>query len=188
MQNFDVVMPDGNEKDFIEMALRLGYKELVFLSRNINYNYTHECTGYVMGISVKTAYLLKDQSEIHKARKNFNYVFANADRRFFEMDIDYIINSELSERQDSFHYRSTRLNQVHAKLASENDTNIVMNFSLLLNPATRCMMLGRMMQNAELIKKYRLRNAVFSLANTPMGMRSRAMLDALGSILCLKNA
>lgn len=180
MNDFDVVMPRNNEKEFIDTAIALGYKEIVFLVNDINY----ECIK-TRDINIRTAYLLKNSSELRHARKKFDLVFANADRRFFEQKPDYIINCELSQKRDSFHYRNTSLNQVHAKLARGNNINIVFSFSLLLNNgwAMKQVMLGRMLQNAQIVRKYKLKNSVFSMAVAPKEMRSRVILDALAKVL-----
>jgi hypothetical protein len=178
MNDFDVVIPNSNEDGFIATAISLGYKEIVFLSDNINYKKISSNT-----IIVKTAYLLKNANELQKARTRFDYIFANAERKYFELKADYIIGAELSDRKDSFHYRNTSLNQVHAELAKDNDIAIVFGFSSLIH--TPALVLGRMKQNAVLVKKYKLRHAAFSLARRPDEMRSRNILDALLSILHL---
>jgi hypothetical protein len=176
VNTFDVVIPNNNEQDFISVALTLGYAEIVFLSTNMNYSRPKSDL-----IRIKTAYLLKDVSEISRAKRNFDYVFAVSERKFFESRIDFIIDSEFSDRKDSFHYRSTGLNQVHAELSKRNDIFIVFNFgSLFLNSRT---IFGRMLQNATLVKKYNLGYATFSLAKHPLLMRSKDTLTALEHVL-----
>jgi len=181
MQNFDVVMPHGNEAELIEAAIALGYDRIVFLSDNINYR----CPSSDNRIRVLRGFLLKDVNMLYKARRSFDYLFAPAERKFFEQHVDYIINAELSDRRDSFHYRNTSLNQVHAKLAKENHSSIIFNFGLLLGSRgkMRQIAFGRMMQNATIARKYKLRYSAFSMARTPSEMRSRVMLDALENVL-----
>jgi hypothetical protein len=179
MNKIDVVIPNKNEDDLIDMALELGYKEVVLLSEDINYRYSST------KIQTKTGFLIKDTSQISRARKNFNYIFANAERKFFETNIDFIINAELSDKKDSFHYKNTSLNQVHAKLAKEKNTTIVFNFNLLLNNSgrQRNIHLGRMMQNAVIIKKYKIHSELFSFARNPFEMRSNNSFEALRRVL-----
>lgn len=173
---FDVVMPDGNEEEFIDMAVYLGYKEVVFLSRNIKYKYSSD------RMKVKTAFLVSTTNHISVARKNFDYVFAPAERQFFESKIDYFINAEIFDRKDSFHYKRTALNQVHAKLCREKDSCIVFSFSTLLEE-NKIQTLGRMFQNAVIVRKYKLNADAFSLARNPIDMKSRTTLDALLRVL-----
>jgi hypothetical protein len=176
--DFDVVMPNKNETEFIDQALSLGYKKIVFLVRDLNYVPISDSQ-----IKVLTAYLLKDVSEIGRARKRFNFIFAVAERKFFESDVDFIIDSELSDRRDSFHYKATSLNHVHADLAKKNNIAIVFGFSNLIY--NTLLVKGKMNQNAMLVRKYKLKHATFSLAARPTEIRSREVLDSLGKVLGL---
>lgn len=175
---FDVVMPNKNEEDFIAMALSLGYKEIVFLSKDIKYRYSSN------KINVKRAFLASTTNQISIARKNFDYVFAPAERQFFESKAGYILNAELFDRKDSFHYKRTALNQVHAKLCKQNGALLVFSFDNLLN-GRRVQSLGRMFQNAVIARKYKLDVVSFSMARDPMHMKSNTMLDALLRVLGL---
>lgn len=175
---FDVVIPNKNEEDFIAMALSLGYKEIVFLSKDIKYKYSSN------KLIVKRAFLVSTTNQISTARKNFDYVFGPAERQFFESKVDYIINAELFDRNDSFHYKRTALNQVHAKLCKEKGISIVFSFSNLLENR-RIQSLGRMFQNAVIARKYKLNVASFSMARDPMNMKSNTILEALLRVLGL---
>jgi hypothetical protein len=182
MENFDVVIANNNEKEFIDTAIALGYDEILFLTKDINYKKIEDSR-----IKIRTGYLLHDPSEINRARKYFDYLFAAAQRKFFECKADYILDSENSERKDSFHYRNTSLNQVHAKLAKENGLSIVFGFSALLNSMRRerQMILGRMYQNAQISRKYKLNNSFFSMSKSPIEMRSKTLLSAFSDVLRL---
>jgi len=176
--NFDMVIPNNNEEEFIERAIALGYTEIIFLSMNINY-----AKPVTEIINIKTAYLLKDVSEITPARKRFDYVCAKPERKYFESKVDFILDSELSDRKDNFHYKSTGLNQVHAGLIKENDIRLVISFNNLFLDV--CNVLGKLFQNAILIKKYKLNHSTFSVATRPELMRSRCILTALETVLGL---
>jgi hypothetical protein len=101
MDKFDVVIPNKNEDEFIEQARALGYKSIVFLTTDMNY-----IKPTTSKFIIKTAYLVKDISEISRARKRFDYLFARAERKFFEMKVDYILNVESITRKDSFQYNT----------------------------------------------------------------------------------
>lgn len=179
----DAVMPQGNEDGLIQKAIGLGFDEIILLSDDINYR----CASSNDKIKVKKGFLLKDPNMINKARKNFDYMFAPAERKFFEHDIDYVLGAELSDRKDSFHYRNTSLNQVHAKLAKEHDIMIVFDLGLLLNSnlKNRQIYLGRMLQNAQLVRKYKLKSAIFTLTKDPSAMRSYAVISSMKNVLKL---
>jgi RNase P/RNase MRP subunit p30 len=178
MVDFDVVIPDKNEEEFIEQAKVLGYKEIVFLTDNMNY--IKPSTDKLL---IRTAYLIKDVSEISRARKKFDYLFANAERKYFELKVDFILDLESINHRDSFHYKITNLNQVHAELAKKNNLTMVFDFNgLISNPV---LAKGKMFQNALLIKKYKLKYSTFSLATEPHMMRSSNILRSLEIILGL---
>ncbi|MGV8087368.1 MAG: hypothetical protein ACP5N1_07085 [Candidatus Woesearchaeota archaeon] len=175
---YDVVIPNNNEEEFIDMAVILGYKNIVFLTNNINYKKISSSK-----ILIKTAYLIKDPSEIALARRKFDLIVAISERKYFESKIDIILYSEESDRKDSFHYRSTSLNQVHAQLSKQNNISICINFGSLLENSKNIEQLGKMMQNSRLIRKYKLKYNIFSLAQRPEFMRSKIILDSLGKVL-----
>jgi RNase P/RNase MRP subunit p30 len=195
---FDVVYANGAENEFIKKAALLGYTHIVLLTTNPNY-----VAPKSEKILIKKAYLLKEVSEIARLRNKFDYLFAPAERRFFEQRVDFIINAELSSLKDSFHYRSTSLNQVHAELARKNGITIVFGFNNLLmtrvykldnissNTSSNYKnsiqsILGKMYQNAILVRKYRLKNASFSMASDPSMMRSKNILTSLISVLSIE--
>lgn len=175
MHDFDIVIPKNNEEKFIDVAVSLGYKEIVFLSDNIQYKYHSE------RIKVIRAFFAKDVNSIKFARKNFDYVVADSERIFFESKVDFIINSELMQKPDSFHYRRTGLNQVNAKLCKENDICLVFSFSNILDKNFQN--LGRMYQDMCLAKKYKLKVNAFSLSKEPISMKPRIILESFLRVL-----
>ena len=183
MQDFDIVYANGNEKEFIDMAECLGFSKIVLLTSDINYRFVVSNPK----VLVQTAFLLKDQSQIVRARKNFDFIVATSERKFFEQKVDFIIDLEFSDRRDSFHYRNTSLNQVHAKLARDNGISLVFDFGTLLHyeNSLRQMYLGRMLQNSMIARKYSINSFVFSLARSPLEMRSCDVLNALSEVLSL---
>jgi len=119
MADFDVVIPDKNEEEFIALAMQLGYGKIVFLTGNMTYKHPFNTLAKttLKDIKIYTAFILSSVNQYNAARKNFDYVFAPAAREFFEMNVDYIIDAESIHKKDSFHYKNTALNQVHAELA-----------------------------------------------------------------------
>ena len=178
----DVVVINNNENEFIEKALSLKYKTIIFLTQNITYKRFKDDR-----IEIKFAYLAKNTSEINKARKNFDYVFAFAERQFFESKVDHIINAELSDKKDSFHYKNTSLNQVHAILCKQNNITITFNVGLLMSGIKKQQVVfGRMLQNALLVRKYKLKYSLFSFAESPEAMIDPILLRSLVPTLGLQ--
>lgn len=163
----DVVLPDNNEKDFIAMAKKLGFKELVFLytSKNRFYRGTSD-----LGI---TNALLADEKSIPK--DVITFVRNPADARFvFEASKPGCVFDLEIQKKDFIHQRGSGLNHIMARLASQNGVRIGFSFSTLLNasPLLRSKLLGRIRQNIGLCRKYRVGMVIGSFALNPLDMRS----------------
>jgi len=85
--------------------------------------------------------------------------------------VDIIIGVELVSKKDSFHQRNSGLNQIICKLAKENKVAIGFSFSNVLNSKKRALILGRMMQNVKLCRKYKVKIICGSFAKNKKEMR-----------------
>lgn len=85
--------------------------------------------------------------------------------------VDIIVGVELISKKDSFHQRNSGLNQVICKLAKENNVAIGFSFSTVLNSKKRALILGRMMQNVKLCRKYKVKIVCGSFAKNRKEMR-----------------
>jgi hypothetical protein len=155
---FDIAIPDGNEKEFIKMGKRVGLDGLIFLYKK----QTDFKDPYV-----KVAYMEKGQGMVF-SRKEFK-------------DVAY--DFEDTQKKDKTHYRKSGYNQVGAKEMKEKGTMYAFNFSKAKNP----IILGRMMQNARLCKKYGVKTIVASFATKPLGLKAKAELEAFDRILGLQS-
>ena len=97
--------------------------------------------------------------------------------------IDILLAPERVGRKDRLNQRDSGLNDVLCKLAKENDVAIGFSFSDLLNSKYRAVVLGRMMQNVRLCRKYKVRMVLASFAHDPWEMRSAYDLLAFGQVL-----
>jgi len=184
MQKTDVVLPNGNESELIQMAIRIGFTDIIFLTTRSDYVYK----SIHSRIRVHTAYLIKNMDEISRMRKRFDYIFARAERQFFESDVDFVVGLEAPTGNDSFHYRNTAFNQVHARLCKEHNIKIALDIGMLKNVSfveTLCAF-GRMMQDATLIKKQRLSSSCYSFATKPYEMMPPESLIGVAAVLGLK--
>lgn len=100
----------------------------------------------------------KDEKDIRKAAEN--------------KMVDIIIGLEEAEYKDSLHVRNSGLNEVICQLAHKNDISIGFSFNKLLHSNQRTLLLGRMMQNVELCRKYRVKMLTASFAETKWDLRS----------------
>jgi|TARA_Y100000310_G_C20637754_1_gene792123 RNase P/RNase MRP subunit p30 len=97
--------------------------------------------------------------------------------------VDILLSPELNKKQDSLHYRKSGLNQVLCKLAKENDMAIGFDFSLLLNSKERGKILGRMMFNYKICKKYNVKMVFSSFAKNKFELRNDDSLRVFERIL-----
>lgn len=91
---------------------------------------------------------------------------------------------ENEPRKDGTHQRHSGLNEVLCKLAKEKGKILAFDFNALLTARDRSVVLGRMMQNARLIRKYKNDFIIASFAKKEYELRAKkdyiAFLEELG--------
>ncbi len=167
--SIDVVMPKNNEAELLEMSEKLGFKELMFLYDDLQKKVPKLSSKQ---IRIYTAVLINNIKEVDKAKKNFNFLFASAQRNFFEnKKVKYLINAESSLGKDFLYQKRAGLDDVMCRLAKEKDKVNVFNTKLLGNNMHNNI-LSRMMKNAKLCRKYKVKTLIVSLASKPLEMRA----------------
>ena len=182
----DIIFPNKNEKEFIELAEKLDHKGLVLV-----YKDKKEIPDFKKLKTKLKVYtgIITGFKGIETAKKNSDLVIvksSDADRRIFEKSrADLIFEFEGSERKDFIHHKASGLNQVLCKLASKRKISIGFSFSSLLNASNyrRAQIIGRMMQNIKLCRKYKVKTVIASFASTPYEMRSAKDLEAFFSVI-----
>ena len=165
----DFVFPDGNEEKFIEMAARLGYDSLCFVydkETDVS-RYKNSKIKIYYGIIHKNKYKIKPDFVLASS--------SEADRGLIEQrKANIIFGFEESFKKDKMHQRFSGLNHVLAQLMHDKNVAYGINFNTILKsgPAVKAVILGRIRQNIALMRKYRLKTALASLANDPFEMRS----------------
>lgn len=171
----DIVFPDKNEKDFIEMAERLEYSGLVLVYSNKGD--IPDIKKFKVKLKLKTA-LLAPQKKIQSAKTKSKLVFTKAveDNRFaFEKSgPDMVFALEEAQSRDFMHQRGSGLNHIMCRFAKENDVSIGFSFNSILNSnaMSRAQIIGRMQQNMMLCRKYKCKMVIASFAKDPFEMRS----------------
>jgi len=173
----DIVFPNGNEDEFVSMALRLGYSSLYFV-------YGPKDFKRFVSDKVKVFCGVISKQVVNKLNPDF--VIARADegvRSVLEQGkVDLVFDFELGDRKDFIHHRNSGLNQVLCKIMEENDISLGFSFNSILNKASP-QLLGRIMQNAGFARKYKLKMVIASFAHNPFEMRAPKDLLAFGEIL-----
>ena len=176
----DVVMPRNNETELLAIAEKLGFKEIIFLYKDISMK---PAKIKSTKINVLTAGLVVNAKEVDKAAKNFDFVFASAQRNFFEhKKIKYLVNAESSEKTDFLYQRRAGLDDIMCRTAKEKGKIVVFNVGLAKEDRY---VLPRMMQNAKLCRKHKVKTLVATLATKPLEMRAPKDLDGFARIIKL---
>ena len=173
----DIVIPKNNEKEFIEIAEKLGYKELVFLYSLNEFQNKKEFEFKKIKINIG---ILADSSNIYKIKNKFKdkKIFiaiksSDNDRDIIEKSrANLIFSFEVNGKKDFIHQRGSGLNHVMCKLAKENNLIIGFSFNSILNSSNKAQILGRISQNIRLCRKYKVKIAIASFAEKPHEMRA----------------
>jgi ribonuclease P/MRP protein subunit RPP1 len=184
----DIVFPKGNEQEMLSMAKKLGYSCLVCVYQTE----TDAAKARGMpeqGLKTTTAILAMPDKALHLRRKGL-VVFVKSsekDRQVLEQgSADVLFGVESVQQKDYAHQRGSGLNHVLCSLAHKNHVAIGFGISdaLKVQGSQRARLIGRMMQNIALCRKYRTRMVACSFASEPLQMRTphdiRAFLETLG--------
>ena len=188
----EIVLPKNNEMEFIEIASRLGIRKLYFL-----YNFGE----YIQKIG-KNLESMEKQNKVHieaglivnqknmgKALQHSKLLVAKSsdrDRILVESKkISIIYGFEESHRKDYLHQRASGLNHVICELARKNNVAIGFSYSSLLNknPETTSLIIGRMMQNIRLCRKYNVKSIIASFSQNPYELRARHDITRMFAIM-----
>lgn len=179
----DIVFPDKNEKRFIETAEKLGIEGICFaytlkdkkdfLEKKEKINKIKEKTK----INLFTA-IIAGPKDVRKARQITKLVLCKSpenNRHVFEKDKPSLIfGLEILAKKDSMHSRNSGLNHILCNLANKNNILIGFSFSSVLDSKEmlRTQIIGRIMQNIRLCRKYKTKTVIASFAENPYKMRA----------------
>ena len=193
----DFVVPNNNEEEFIAMAERLGYKELFFLYNLHEYITKQEKSeknnNKVNKIKIHNG-VLADKNTLYKIQNKLKdkEVFvaiksSSNDKEAIEKSrIDMVFSFEENPRKDFIHHRASGLNHILCKMAKENNVAIGFSIKSLLDAGNKPELLGRIMQNMKLCRKFEVKTSIASFATNPFEMRGAHDLTSLFKILGTK--
>lgn len=166
----DIVFPNKNEKEFIEIAKKLGYAGLIF----------------VYPANVTPPKISSGKVKIKIAEKNKIVKSSDRNRQILEKgSADIIFDCELLMPKDYSHQRASGLNHVMCTLAAKNKVAIGFSFSTILeaSPKQRAVLMGRMQQNIKLCRKYKTKMVIASFAKDPYQMRNAHDISSFFTVL-----
>lgn len=187
----EIVMPKNNENEFIEIASKLGIKKLHLLYDFDEYIIKNQKISSLKenkNISIETGFVV-NQKNLNKAVK-FSKLLAvkssDNDRFFIESKkIKLIYGLEESNKKDYMHQRASGLNHILCEIAKKNNVAIVFSYSSLFNEnkSMSSILIGRMMQNIQLCKKYKCNVVIASFAENPFHLRAHHDIKSLFYLL-----
>ncbi len=179
----DIVFPNKNEEEFIQMAQTLGIGGLIFAYKNKNEFYEKKTD-----IPTINAFFIEPKN-ISKAKQLGAPSICTASREAIERGATIVFGFELLEEKEHTHHRKSGLNQVLCKIATDKKTAIGFSFSTILNSTgqKRAQLLGRTMQNITFCQKYKTPMKIASFATNPYEMRAPADLAAFFTQLGMQN-
>lgn len=189
----DIVLPKDNEEEFIQVAETLGYKKLHFL---------YDFNGYDEGkiqrkidlaqnnknINIQIG-LIVNQKNMNKASRKSKLLVAKSsenDRLLIESKkVKIIYGFEESNKKDYLHQRASGLNHIICELANKNNVCIGFSYSRLFNENKMVvsLLIGRMMQNLALCRKYKVKTMIGSFSTSPYELRAPHDISSLFAML-----
>jgi len=178
----DVVFSSGNEEEFVAKAKTLGTSGLIFV-----YDKDEKSNlEIVKRLNSKNFPVFSALVVDNKFSSKYDFLFSKGSRNHFESKkTNIVFDLEETFKTDNLHFRNSGLNQVLSSLAHENKIFIGFDFSLLLNANKKGVILGRMIQNVSLCKKYKVKMLIASFARKPSEMRFWKDLISFGVTLSL---
>ncbi len=168
---FDVVIPNGNEKELLVRAKLLGIDKLIAIYPKLK-GASNLC---IKGL------LIDPMKYPRKAPKGELTFVKGGDRHVFEKLRPRVIFAlEELVKKDKTHFRLSGLTDVECKLAKKN--KIAIGFSLdsiLHSKLPRQVILGRIMQNIRFCRKYKVEIFIATFASRVQDMRAPHDLKAL---------
>ncbi|MBI2147986.1 hypothetical protein HYU19_05985 [Candidatus Woesearchaeota archaeon] len=173
----DVVIPSGNENEFIAMAQTLGIAALCFLDTKAD----------LSGLQRTTAVRLFSASSSATSNSRVKIVTAGQQARHYleHAAVDAVHGVEELEPRDGLHQRRSGLNHILVTFAAEKNKLIGFSFHdlLQLHGQRRSQVLGRIQQNVALCRKAKAKMMLASFAATPYEMRAPHDMIAVGQLI-----
>ena len=98
-------------------------------------------------------------------------------------NVDILMSPEKNRELDFMHSRDSGLNQVLCKLAKKNNIAIGFNFNDVLKGKNKRYIIGKMMQNVKLCRKYKVKMVLVSGANNEYELRGAQDLASFGRVI-----
>jgi len=186
----EIVIPEGNEEEFLKIGEKLGCKKMVFCYKIKDAKQLEEIEDRLKTLKGKTKInleigLLAGKKDIFELKKLKKMTLVRSDREDDRWMIEKAMPSmiyglELEKSKDSIHQRNSGLNEVYCKIMRENEVAYGINYSemLGLKSSAFAIVKGRIMQNIKMARKYKIKAKIASFATNPYNLRSEHDIEA----------
>jgi RNase P/RNase MRP subunit p30 len=186
MRYIDLVFPNGNELLFMQMAEKLSYSGICFVYEYNRFRPAADIfsefsrsnlnqTSHNNKLDIYSGIICAPK-EIQKARNKADFVIVNDIENIRETvekhKPDVLFGVEMQKKRDYMHQRNSGINQVVCDIANTKNVAFGIPFRWILEARNKQILLGRIMQNLKLYKKYKSKIIFASFAERPMQMRS----------------
>ncbi len=175
MENYVMFQENGRREEILALSGLFGFETVLFKDKDF----------VVLTTSAKKELLRKAQQLKQKKLKVFFQPASEEMLRFAleKAPIDGVLGVEEIHPADSVHYVRSGLDQILCRIARERDKAVVFSFSAVLNSSQRAKLLGRMMFNLWLCRKYRVNVVLSNFSLNLKEMRSGSDLRAFERVL-----
>ena len=170
----DIVIPKNNEEELLAIAKKLGYSGLLFIYDKTKKSNLKNC---------KTGLICKNSHEINKNKGKIDFILANNEIGYNDKRVDFVFDLEKNSKKDYIHHRGSGMNHVTAKQLAQNKTSLAFDFNSVLKSKQKDKIIGKMMQNVMLCRKYKVKTIIASFATSPYEMRAAKDLISFGITL-----
>jgi RNase P/RNase MRP subunit p30 len=176
----DIVIPENNEKEFVEIAEKLGIKKLYFLY-NFNEFDKNKTEKRLENIRADVNFdfgVIVTGKNFMRAAKESKLMVAKSsgdDRMLLESrQIKLIFGFEELFKKDTLLQKSSGLNHILCNVAKENNCTVGFSYSSLFRKTGQesALIMGRMMQNIRLCRKYNVKTVIGCFSHNPFDLRS----------------
>jgi RNase P/RNase MRP subunit p30 len=172
MQEFVIV--NENEKELISRALELGWDSIVLL-----YKYSKDLVLPKISSDFVKVGVFLDKEILNKDFSGFEFVVALG-TRFSKLPkgVTHVIFNEFEDEKDFIHQRRSGLNHVFLK---DYKGKILIGYNI--HPNRQTAVIGRMMQNVKLCKKFKVEISLCSLTSGSINLRHVGDVNAFMRVL-----
>jgi RNase P/RNase MRP subunit p30 len=187
----DFVIPNNNEEDLINFAVKLNYKNLCFLYNIDDYEKKSKNKNIIniaKENNIKLYFgIICDEKKIQNAKKLSKITFClpkeNIRNTIEKLKPFSVFEIEDETINDSMHYKNSNLNHILSKIMHEKNITLSFSFSQILNSKNKAKLIGKIIQNIKLAQKYKVNTIIASFARNEFEMRNAKDLISFFNVL-----